>query len=205
MAGTNHMGNRMVLVAAFRNREVAQRIAAEMRGLVLVASRQDTAHLPFDSLVVGSTDDLASFAGAADIGAWLACERAVKSASLDRLASVELPKAIGIFTMVAAPQMEPADSDRHWRDVHAPLALEIHAAMTHYYQLSLQHRFHGPEWHGFALCCFESEDDLRHRFYNGPEGEKAIAEDIRRFADTKRSPRRVVAHIVADEGVAGGS
>ena len=192
-------------MAAFRNRGAAQRIATESHGLMLAASRQDTAHLPFDSLVVGATDDLASFCAAADIGAWLACERAVKSSSLDRLASAELPKAIGIFTMVAAPQMEPADSDRHWRDVHAPLALEVHSAMTHYYQLSLQHRFHGPQWHGFALCCFESEDDLRHRFFNSPEGEKAVAEDIRRFADTKLSPRRVVAHIVGDGGIAGGS
>ena len=195
----------MVLVAAFRDREAAKRALAGTHGLLLAASRQDTAHLPFDSLIVGATDELASLVEAADIGAWLACERAVKSASLDRLERGNRPKAIGIFTMVASPSMEPTASDLHWRDVHAPLALKVHNAMTHYYQLSLQHRFHGPEWHGFALCCFASEDDLRHRFFNGPAGEKSIAEDIRRFADTKLSPRRVVAHIVDGGGIASGS
>lgn len=199
------MRNRMALVAAFRDREAAKRAAAQTHGLMLAAGREDTAHLPFDSLVLGATDDLASLAAAADIGAWLACERAVKSDSLDRLEPGEMPKSIGIFTMVAGPSMEPSASDRHWRDVHAPLALKVHSAMTHYYQLSLQHRFHGPEWHGFALCCFASEDDLRHRFFNGPAGEKAIAEDIRRFADTKRSPRRVVAQVVDAGGSASGS
>ena len=65
--------------------------------------------------------------------------------------------------------------------------------MTHYYQLSIVHRFAGPQWNGFALCCFKTESDLRLHFFNSKDGERRIAEDVRKFADTRRSPRRVVA------------
>jgi hypothetical protein len=68
--------------------------------------------------------------------------------------------------------------------------------MSHYTQLSVVHRLHGPEWDGFALCGFDSMDDLRERFFDGPQGRIAIREDVARFADTRSSPRRL---IVAEE------
>ncbi|MEJ2089986.1 MAG: hypothetical protein P8Y69_16230, partial [Gammaproteobacteria bacterium] len=46
---------------------------------------------------------------------------------------------------------------------------------------------------GFALCGFDSELDLRNRFYSGPGSEEAIAADVRCFADLDNSPRRLVA------------
>ena len=37
-----------------------------------------------------------------------------------------------------------------------------------------------------------AEDDLRLRFYDGPEGQQAIRDDVASFADTSRSPRHIV-------------
>lgn len=183
------------LVAAFSNRTAAEAFAGEKSGHILACAKDETSHLPFAALFVGATDELDAMRASADVGVFLVCERAIKNKPLDALTDNELPASIGIFTMVASPNMSALESDQHWRDHHAPLALEIHTAMTHYYQLSVIHRFDGPDWNGFALCCFASEDDLRHRFYNSKEGEKKIGEDVRRFADTKRSPRRVITAI----------
>jgi uncharacterized protein (TIGR02118 family) len=94
--------------------------------------------------------------------------------------------------MVRHPDLTHRQADRHWRDVHAPLALEHHRAMSHYRQLSVVHRLHGPAWDGFALCGFDSLEDLEERFFATPEGRVAIREDVARFADVARSPRRVI-------------
>ena len=111
-----------------------------------------------------------------------------------------LPGVIGLFPMVRHPDRSHRDADRHWRDVHAPLALEHHAAMSHYTQLSVVHRLHGPEWDGFALCGFDSMEDLKERFFATPEGRIAIRDDVARFADTRSSPRRL---IVVEESYGG--
>ena len=83
--------------------------------------------------------------------------------------------------------------DSHWRDVHGPLALEHHKYMSHYTQLSVVGNLTGLVLDGFALCGFESLDDLRNRFYSGPESPEIIAADVRRFADLKNSPARLIA------------
>lgn len=185
----------MKMAAAFAGKQAAEAFANERGGDLLLATSDATRHLPFAALYLGATDDVAHMQDAADVGVYLVCERAIKNQPLSTLNEEELPGSIGIFTMVANPSMGSGASDRHWRDDHAPLALKVHSAMTHYYQLSVVHRFVGPDWHGFALCCFSTEDDLRHRFFNSKEGERAIAEDVARFADTRQSPRRVVASI----------
>ena len=71
--------------------------------------------------------------------------------------------------------------------------MKHHVAMTHYAQLSLVHRLHGPEWDGFALCGFDSIEDLKERFFETEEGRIAIRKDVATFADTKLSPRRLIA------------
>lgn len=58
--------------------------------------------------------------------------------------------------MNAKPGLDALSADTHWRKVHAPLALKVQAAMAHYYQLQIVHRFFGPAWHDLALCCFDS-------------------------------------------------
>jgi hypothetical protein len=57
------------------------------------------------------------------------------------------------------------------------------------------HRLSGPEIDGFALCGFDSLEDLRERFYTLPDSVKVIAADIQKFADTKKSPRRLIATV----------
>ena len=71
--------------------------------------------------------------------------------------------------------------------------------MTHYYQLQIAHRFFGPAWHGLALCCFDSEQALREKMYSSAEGKRQITQDILTFADTKNSPRKVVAEVAKSE------
>lgn len=183
--------NTLWLVGAFSDITSAQNAA--INGRVLAASSEKTDHLPFAALVISTTDDLDALRQAADVGTYLVTERTIRNLPIRELEPGSEPGVLGIFTMVANPKMGAKASDAHWRDNHAPLALEIHEAMTHYYQLSVQQVFSGPDWNGFALCCFATEDDLRHKFFNSPEGERRIAEDVAKFADTRNSPRRVIA------------
>jgi hypothetical protein len=64
--------------------------------------------------------------------------------------------------------------------------------MTHYTQLSVVHRIAGLDLDGFALCGFASIDDLRNKFYTRDSSRAIIADDVQRFADTRRSPRRLI-------------
>ena len=183
----------LMLAGAFSSREKAADTVARTGGINLAATSANTNHLPFASLVLAVTDELDFFADAADTGSYLVCERTIKNTPLLQLPEGNQPGSIGIFTMVANAELGARESDRYWRDKHAPLALEVHTAMTHYYQLSVLHRFIGPAWDGIALCCFRNEHDLRSRFFNTPEGEAAVKRDITNFADPVKSPRRVIA------------
>ena len=185
----------LILAGAFSSREKAAEVASRTQGINLSATAGETGHLPFASLVLSVTDDLSLFVRDADVGSYLICARTIKNTPLLKLKKETQPGSIGIFTMVANADLGALESDQHWRDRHAPLALEVHTAMTHYYQLSVLHQFNGPLWNGFALCCFNNEDDLRNRFFNTPEGEAAIARDVALFADPRKSPRRVIATI----------
>ena len=180
------------LVAAFSDAARAREVAQSAQATLLIDEREDTAHLPFAALVYGVTDDLTVFTKAADVGAYLICNRVIKSRSGGPEAG-RLPGVVGVFTLVAHPEMGHATSDAHWRDKHAPLALKVHVAMSNYRQFSIVHCFHGPQWDGFALCGFDSLADLRDKFFDTPEGEVAIAKDVARFADGRKSPRRIIA------------
>ena len=164
--------------------------------LRLSASAEETAHLPFASMTIGSNPAVMHHSELADVGLYLVEERAMLNRPLSELSESELPGSIGIFPMVAHPDLGPSASDQHWQMQHGPLALEVHTCMTHYYQLSIVHRFSGEDWNGLALCCFASEDDLRNKFYNSPEGKRRVAADVMKFADTRNSPRRVVTRSV---------
>ena len=182
----------MELVAAFSDRETAKQIAKQINGNLLCDEREDTAHLPFGALVAGPTDNLPDLLDAADVGVYLVCRRVIKQ-QIRSETQGRLPGVIGLFTLVAHPKMGHQRADQHWRDNHAPLALEVHTAMSNYNQLSIVHRFSGPQWDGFALCGFDTIEDLRTRFFNSKEGEAAIAEDVARFSDARKSPRRIIA------------
>ena len=169
----------------------ARAVAAALGGIVFVDERDEAHDLPFRALVVAVTEDPEALLPAASVGAYVVCRRTIKPRRL-AAPGLRLTGVIGLFPMVRHPALDHRDADRHWRDVHAPLALEHHAAMSHYTQLSVVHRLHGPEWDGFALCGFDSMEDLRERFFAGPESRIAIREDVARFADPSRSPRRLI-------------
>jgi hypothetical protein len=169
--------------AATTDIDGARRLAETLNGTLYVDEREAWDHLPFRSLVTGVTDDLDPLAAVADVGLYVVCRRLVKPGD---------PTVIGLFPLVHHPGKSHQEADAHWRDVHAPLALEHHGFMTHYTQLSVVHRVSGLALDGFALCGFASIDDLRERFFTAPASRGVIEADIQRFADTRNSPRRLI-------------
>lgn len=157
----------------------------EARGARIYSDeRERVKNIPFKALVTGSTDRLAEFEALADAGLYLVCRRVIKPGT---------PHAVGVFPLVAHPKLGHDGADAHWRDKHAPLALEHHIHMAAYDQLSVVHRFSGLDVDGFALCGFQSFPDLKDRFYTTPESVKIISDDVASFADVKNSPGRLVA------------
>ena len=172
-------------------------VARSLGGVALVDERAEAEGLPFRGLVTAVTDDTDALLAAADVGAYVVCRRVMKprrsaAGATQRAEAVTLSGVIALYPMVRHPTLTHADADRYWRDRHAPLALRHHVGMSHYTQLSVVDRIHGPEWDGFALCGFDSLDDLRERFFDGPEGRVAIRQDVARFADGASSPRRLI-------------
>jgi uncharacterized protein (TIGR02118 family) len=176
------------LAAASNDVERARALARSLRCTAMIDERADAGGLPFRALVTAVTDDAEALFQAADVGAYLVCRRVMRP----RAVGTPLLGVIALYPMVRHPSLDHGEADRYWRDRHAPLALKHHVGMSHYTQLSVVHRIHGPEWDGFALCGFDSLDDLRERFFDGPEGRIAIREDVARFADPARSPRRLI-------------
>ncbi len=170
--------------AATMNAEAALEVSRSLSGIAYVDARETAKELPFRGLVVGVTDDMSDLEPAADFGTYIVCQRVIKPGSAN---------VYGLFPLIHHPDKTHVHCDAHWRDVHAPLALEHHAHMTHYIQLSVVHRLSGTHVDGFALCGFDSEDDLRNRFFTTDESRQVIADDIQKFANVNRSPRRLIA------------
>jgi uncharacterized protein (TIGR02118 family) len=191
------MTKSLELVAVGNDVAQARSVARSLRGTVYLDERADATDLPFRALVAAVTDDAWALFAAAGVGAYVVCRRVMKpraapGVGVEASPGARLPGVIGLFPMVRHPGLTHREADRHWRDAHAPLALLHHAAMSHYTQLSVVHRLHGPQWDGFALCGFDSMEDLKERFFASPEGRIAIREDVARFADSERSPRRLL-------------
>jgi uncharacterized protein (TIGR02118 family) len=172
------------LAGAFSDRSAAHDAARRIGGNVYEDQRDDPSKLPFAALVTGVTDDPTILAESADVGMYLVCRRVIKPGAA---------QVYGLFPMLHHPQKTHEQADAHWRDVHGPLALEHHAFMSHYVQLSVVHTLAGAAFDGFALCGFESISDLKERFFTTEESVAVIAADIQNFADAPRSPRRLIA------------
>jgi uncharacterized protein (TIGR02118 family) len=182
----------MELVALGSNPERARDIATEMGGHAYVSDPADDRAMPFRSLIRVSTDDRSLLAGADDIGTYLVFSRQVKTHPVNWASGEPSPGVSAVFGMVGHPDLSHAQSDAHWRDTHAPLALQHHPGMWDYAQLSAVATIDGPEYDGFAICSFASMEDLRTKFFANEEGQKIIRDDVASFADMKRSPRRVL-------------
>jgi len=101
------------------------------------------------------------------------------------------PGVTAAFGMLRRPDLTHEQSDAHWRDTHAPLALRHHPGMWHYHQVSIDRVLDGRYFDGIALCAFASEQELTERFFGGPEDQEVIRADVAKFADMANSPRRV--------------
>ena len=130
------------------------------------------------------TDNSSAFQTIADVGLYVICRRVIKPGSAN---------VYGLFPLIHHPEKTHEQADAHWRDVHGPLALEHHAYMSHYVQLSVVHKIHGPDIDGFALCGFNTLEDFKHKFFTTDASREVIANDIENFANTKASPRRLIA------------
>ena len=93
------------VVAAFTDPAKAREVAQRARATLLVDEREDTGHLPFAALVYGVTDELNVLTEEADVGAYLVCNRVIKSRPGDP-DSGQLPGVVGVFTLVAHPDIE---------------------------------------------------------------------------------------------------
>lgn len=174
----------LVLVGACSRPAAARDAARTLSADLYEDARPGRDDLPFRSLIVAVSDAVEVLADVADVGCYLALRRPVRTGTA---------AVFGLFPMIRRGDLSRARADAHWRDVHAPLALQHHAAMTRYIQLAVLRTLSGRAFDGFALCGFASEDDLRQRFFTTPDSPQVIRDDVRRFADVARSPRRLVA------------
>lgn len=175
-----------MLAATSNDIEACRSLAQKVRGELYVDDRESWQHLPFRALLLADNDRRAELAALADCGLYLVESRELKSGPVE---------VVGLFPMIAHPDLSSSEADRHWRDVHGPLALHHHAAMTRYVQLAVVEQISGPAINGFALCCFASLSDLRERFFSYPDSRETIAADVARFADVKHSPARLIARL----------
>lgn len=179
------------LLALGADPDAALDVAAATGGTALVAEPDGRERAPFASVVRAVVADPAALSAVSSVGLYLTFRRHVRAHPGLWTHAGPTPGVVATFGLALRPGLSHADGDRHWRDVHAPLALRHHVGMWDYVQCSVVHRFHGPELDGFALCGFPSDHDLRHRFYDDDDGKAAIRADVASFSDPDRSTRMV--------------
>jgi uncharacterized protein (TIGR02118 family) len=163
-------------------------VARSIGGIAYVAN--DALREPaFGTLVIG--EDRAAMESVADIGLYQVQVRPMRHQRRFWPPGTASPGVTAAFGMLRRPGLTHAESDAHWRDVHAPLALRHHPGMWHYHQVSIDEVLDGRAYDGIALCAFASEQELAERFFGGPDDQEVIRADVATFADTTQSPRRV--------------
>ncbi len=179
-----HEGHSLEFAIASTSVAAAGELARNLHGTLYSDNRADTSKLPFAALATVVTDDLEQLQECADVGLYVICRRVIKPGEAN---------VYGLFPLIHHPAKTHKQCDSHWRDVHGPLALEHHAFMSHYVQLSVVHKISGMDVDGFALCGFTGLDDLKNKFFTADASRKVIAEDVENFADTSNAPRRLIA------------
>ena len=70
----------------------------------------------------------------------------------------------------------------HWLHRHVPLALRHHPGLHKYVTNVVDVRLgDAPDWDGIAELHFPSIEAMRTRFFDSPDGERIIREDMTRF------------------------
>jgi uncharacterized protein (TIGR02118 family) len=183
--------------------ESGRRLAAEGKAasvVVHLALEGQERHFVAALRAVGPVDELArGVEEAGTRGIWDTEFRRVKAHGRATQPGVPTPGLGLLFGIWRLPKLSREEFDRYWRDHHAPLALRHHVGMWDYVQCSFRasRAPQGADYDGVAICQFPSLRDLEERFYDGPEGERAIAEDVIRFGDPTRLHRvRMIEHIL---------
>ena len=125
------------IAAVFADIAEAEKVAKLSQSLMFEASSDTTEHLPFAALVLGTSACLMDLKQQKDVGLYPVNERAVLNQPLSILNQDMLPASVGIFPMVANAEIGAEAADRHWREQHAPIALEVHTTMTHYHDITI--------------------------------------------------------------------
>ena len=180
------------LVVTGNDPDAAAEAAARVGGVCYAADPDDRREFPFRTLVRAMTDAPDALAPAATVGTYLAFSRIIRERPLESDPGTPSPGLTAIFPMVHHPDLTHAQGDSHWRDTHSPLALRHHPGMWDYTQLSVVATLNGPSYDGFAMVSFASLDDMRERFFGDDHDREVILADVAQFADTERSPRRVI-------------
>lgn len=188
----NPYPSQLELVALGSEPDQALTVAGTTGAIAYVAHESAHPKAPFRSLLRAVVSDLDQLAPAADIAVHLAYSRQVKAHDVTWPPGQVTPGVVAAFGLKHHPDNTHEQTDQHWRDIHAPLALEHHQAMWDYVQLSIVATLAGPPLDGIALCAFPTLADHDERFFNDATSERIIGEDVARFADLRRSPRPVL-------------
>ena len=179
------------LVAIGNDIEVAISTSLHLDGICYLADPNDERVLPFRTMVRCITDSPQDLMPAAEEGMYFTFSRVVRERNTSAESGVASPGVTAIFPLLHHPDLTHEQSDAHWRDIHAPLALQHHPGMWDYTQLSVVSTLNGPEIDGFALVSFDSLDSMKERFFGDDNDRDAIYRDVASFANPE-SPRRVV-------------
>ncbi len=180
------------LVVLGNDFEAAVQIASNLEGVCYLSDPDEARSLPFRTMVRVVTDNLEQLAAAAEVGSYVVFSRVVRERPVSVQAGTPSPGVTAVFPLLHHPDLTHEQTDAHWRDVHAPLALRHHPGMWDYTQLSVVHALDGPPIDGFALVAFESLTSMKEEFFGDDNDRQVIYADVASFADPD-SPRRVVA------------
>jgi hypothetical protein len=179
------------LVAVTQDIALARHLAEAHNAWWCHDDRPEATTLPFKALVRWPDDGSPLSAGVENcLGVYRVTAREIKPGNM---------AFVSLHPMIRNPALTHSQADEHWHLRHGPLALVHHPHMSQYVQLAVNEMLFGPAFDGFALCGFATLEDLKTRFFAGPDSVRVINEDVARFADTRRSPRRLVA-VVGSHG-----
>ena len=179
------------IVAVGNDVEAAVSASQELGGVCYLADPNDERDLSFRTLVRCVTDSPQDLQAAAGYGMYIVFSRVIRERNAKANTGVPSPGVTAIFPLLHHPNFTHEQSDAHWRDTHAPLALQHHPGMWDYTQLSVTQTLSGPAIDGFALVSFESMNSMKERFFGDENDKDIIYRDVATFADPD-SPRRVV-------------
>jgi len=124
--------------------------------------------------------DVAGFMGGAH--AYVTTEHVQKGATTTAPLGDRSP-GVKIIGLVRRPDgMTHEGFVEHWLERHVPLALRHHPGLHKYVTNLVETRLgDAPEWDGIAELHFPSQEAMRTQFFDSPDGERIIREDMPRF------------------------